>query len=343
MHRINWEGMWIFMAKALPASGEILFQGVTINEFNAGYAFDRAKALGIGGVILRATAGEDYRDARADSYAQQVKANGLRLGFYHYLTATDAQSARAQARAFVRAISGTNYDLRPAMRYDLPDGISFTAANSIASAFLSTVQEETEIAPAVYTDAGTAVLVWDRSIAEKYPLWVIDEESADAPAAGTSQWKSWVGWQYQRSIDPACGCAGTPVSRFTSGMLARQIVVPPVQPPAQGSKLICVRVAAGDTLTSIARTFGVTVNSIVRLNAISNPNRIYPGQRLYIRVDASVPYDCCDTYTVRRGDTLSGIADRFSTSWRRLASINEISNPNRISVGQVIRLGLCDG
>lgn len=330
------------MAKALPASGEILFQGVTINEFNAGYAFDRAKAAGIGGVVLRATAGEDYRDARADSYAGEVKRNGLRLGFYHYLTATDAQGARTQARAFVRAISGTNYDLRPAMRYDLPDGISFAAANDIAAAFLSTVQRETEIAPAVYTDAGTAVLVWDRSIADRYPLWVIDEESADAPAAGTSQWKNWVGWQYRRSLDPACGCAGTPVSRFTAGMLARQIVVPPAVQPSQGTKLICVRVAVGDTLTAIAKLFGTTVNSIVRLNAISNPNRIFPGQRLYIRVNASVPYDCCDTYTVRRGDTLSGIADRFSTTWRRLASINEIPDPNRISVGQVIRLGLCD-
>ncbi len=342
MHGIDREGMWIFMARALPASGEILFQGVTINEFNADYAFNGAQAAGIGGVVLRATAGEDYRDARADSYAEQVKANGLRLGFYHYLTATDAQGARAQARAFVRAISGTNYDLRPAMRYDLPDGISFAAANDIAAAFLSTVQQETDIAPAVYTDAGTAVLVWDRAIAEQYPLWVIDEESADAPAAGTSQWKNWVGWRYRRSIDPACGCAGTPVSRFTAGMLARQIVVPPAPQPAQGSKLICVRVAVGDTLTSIARLFDTTVNSIVDLNAISNPNRIFPGQRLYIRVNSSVPYDCCDTYTVRRGDTLSAIADRFSTTWRRLASINEISDPNRISVGQVIRLGLCD-
>ena len=80
----------------------------------------------------------------------------------------------------------------------------------------------------------------------------------------------------------------------------------------------------------------------MRLNAIANPNRIYPGQRLYLRVAQTVPYPCCDAYTVRRGDTLSGIGARFGVDWRRLASINEIANANLILPGQTIKLGLCD-
>jgi LysM repeat protein len=115
-----------------------------------------------------------------------------------------------------------------------------------------------------------------------------------------------------------------------------------VSPPSGGTKLICVTVAPGDTLTGIARLFNTTVNDIVKLNDISNPNRIFPGQRLFLRVADSVPYPCCDVYTVKRGDTLSGIGNRFGVDWRRLASINEISNPNRIFPGQVIKLGLCD-
>ena len=39
-------------------------------------------------------------------------------------------------------------------------------------------------------------------------------------------------------------------------------------------------------------------------------------------------------YTVQSGDTLSGIANRFSTTVNHLASLNDISNPNRIYVGQ---------
>ena len=45
------------------------------------------------------------------------------------------------------------------------------------------------------------------------------------------------------------------------------------------------------------------------------------------------------TYTVRGGDTLSGIASRYGTTYQRLAQINGISNPNRIYAGQVITIG----
>ena len=45
-----------------------------------------------------------------------------------------------------------------------------------------------------------------------------------------------------------------------------------------------------------------------------------------------------DTYTVKAGDTLSAIASKYNTTVENLASINGISNPNIISVGQVIKL-----
>ena len=44
------------------------------------------------------------------------------------------------------------------------------------------------------------------------------------------------------------------------------------------------------------------------------------------------------TYTVQSGDTLSGIASKFGTSYQTLASLNGISNPNLIYVGQVLQV-----
>lgn len=44
------------------------------------------------------------------------------------------------------------------------------------------------------------------------------------------------------------------------------------------------------------------------------------------------------TYTVQSGDTLSSIAAKFGTSYQALASLNGISNPNLIYVGQVLRV-----
>lgn len=44
------------------------------------------------------------------------------------------------------------------------------------------------------------------------------------------------------------------------------------------------------------------------------------------------------TYTVKRGDTISGIARKYGTTYQKLASYNGIANPNVISVGQIIRI-----
>lgn len=43
-------------------------------------------------------------------------------------------------------------------------------------------------------------------------------------------------------------------------------------------------------------------------------------------------------YTVQRGDTLSGIAKKFGTTYQKIAQDNGISNPNRIFPGQVLRI-----
>ena len=44
------------------------------------------------------------------------------------------------------------------------------------------------------------------------------------------------------------------------------------------------------------------------------------------------------TYTVKRGDTLSGIASQFGTTWQVLAELNDIKDPGRLRVGQQLDL-----
>ena len=43
-------------------------------------------------------------------------------------------------------------------------------------------------------------------------------------------------------------------------------------------------------------------------------------------------------YTVKSGDTLSAIASKYGTTYQKIAQINGISNPNKIYVGQKIRV-----
>ncbi len=89
--------------------------------------------------------------------------------------------------------------------------------------------------------------------------------------------------------------------------------------------------------------YGVTVNQIVSLNNISNPNLIFPGEKLRITAISSPNSSQSQTvtapstqrtYIVQRGDTLSGIALRFGTTVQNLVRLNNIQNANLIFVGQ---------
>ena len=71
---------------------------------------------------------------------------------------------------------------------------------------------------------------------------------------------------------------------------------------------------------------------IAKLNGISNPDLIYPGQSL--KIESSNGNGIY--YTVKEGDTLSAIAQKYGVSYQTLASMNGISNPNLIYPGQVL-------
>lgn len=112
-------------------------------------------------------------------------------------------------------------------------------------------------------------------------------------------------------------------------------------------------IRSGDTLSSIAARYHTTVAKLASANHISNPNVIRAGARLtipdsYSSGSGTKPTtkpttkpsssSSSKTYRVRSGDTLSAIASRYHTTVSKLASLNHISNPNRISVGQVLHL-----
>lgn len=108
-------------------------------------------------------------------------------------------------------------------------------------------------------------------------------------------------------------------------------------------------VQSGDTLSGIASQFGMNYSQLAQINNIANPNQIYVGQVLQLRAAAANHTTTTPTnsntntgatsYTVQSGDTLSGIASQFGMSYSQLAQINNIANPNRIYVGQVLRVG----
>ena len=114
----------------------------------------------------------------------------------------------------------------------------------------------------------------------------------------------------------------------------------------RGTGSITYTVQRGNTLSQIARAYGVSVEHIVEMNDIQNPNLIYPGEKLRITESLNTNLNPVNqnenlqysTYTVQRGDTLWGIARRYGVSVRYLVRLNGIVNPRLIYPGRVLKI-----
>jgi LysM repeat protein len=105
-------------------------------------------------------------------------------------------------------------------------------------------------------------------------------------------------------------------------------------------------VKAGDTLSAIAKRYGVTTSAIQEANNITNASKIVVGQRLIIPGVFTEPSSSGTTmttttnaqgqtiYVVQRGDNLSRIAAHFGTTVSAIVQANNISNPSLIYAGQ---------
>lgn len=98
-------------------------------------------------------------------------------------------------------------------------------------------------------------------------------------------------------------------------------------------------VREGESLGTISDHYGVSVDTLVRLNRLSNPNRIYPGMELVINLPPGTEPPAAaatvtTTHTVQGGETLEGIATRYGVTVSQLVSWNSLSNANHIQPGQ---------
>ncbi len=89
-------------------------------------------------------------------------------------------------------------------------------------------------------------------------------------------------------------------------------------------------VKKGDTLYGISRRFGIPVSEIKQINNLTS-DILSVGQELYL---TNTPVEG-DTYTVKPGDTLYGIASKYNMSVDDLKALNGLSS-NLLSVGQVL-------
>lgn len=111
------------------------------------------------------------------------------------------------------------------------------------------------------------------------------------------------------------------------------------------SDFVVYSIKKGDNLSSIAQYFGVSVNNIMTINGITNSNRIWEGQRIYIPISGNVrsvqntvTNTAGLTHIVGNGETVSEIALRYGVSADIIARLNNLNSSYFIKAGQVLKI-----
>lgn len=329
---------------AFEPSSNIIYQGIDVSGYQGNINFREVKEAGIDIVYIKSSEGSNYIDSHFERNYEQARVNGLKIGFYHYVTARTEEQARRQAQFFVSVISGKVADCKLAMDFESFGSLSREEINRIGLVFLQTVEQLSGKEVILYSNAYTANNIW-RGELTNYPLWVAQYGVNEPQNNGT--WDSWAGWQYTDMGEVNGISTYVDRNRFTQEVLLDDTaIVPPVEQPEdpdQGegeggneqptTNTMEITIQWGDTLSELAIQYHTTVAELVRLNDIQNPNLIYAGETLIVP-SANEQTGQSQVYTVKRGDTLSEIAMKYGTTVQAIAQDNNISNVNLIYPGQ---------
>ena len=89
-------------------------------------------------------------------------------------------------------------------------------------------------------------------------------------------------------------------------------------------------VQSGDTISSIARKFKISINTILWANDLSGLSIIRPGDKLTILPTTGV------LHKIKKGDTISALAKKYDVEQDEILSFNQLVSDEQLSIGQVV-------
>ena len=310
-------------------------------------------------VICKATEGTGYVNPVCDKHYQQAKSSGKLLGVYHFARPDTGNSAEAEADFFVKNIQG--YIGEAVLALDLEcEGWQNYA--SWSKAWLDRVTEKTGVRPLFYSPGDGFQNFKDLLNAGNYGVWACSDQSYYAGTTVVIQQsvydnldhdefygdaEAWRKYANSTSQEPqkqpsksveqladeviagAWGDGAERKERLSAAgydyTAVQNAVNAKLTPAKKSNEEIAQEVIAGQ--------WGNGQDRVNRLNAAG-----YDANAIQNIVNGKMGATQAQYYTVQSGDTLSGIASRYGTTWQRLQQMNGISNPNVIYAGQRLRV-----
>lgn len=300
-------------------------------------------------VICKATQGTGYTSPDCVRQVEQAINAGKCVGVYHYIS---GGNANAEIDFFINSIKNWIGAVMICLDWESNQNSAW-GNEAYLEQCIKRVIERTGVPPMVYASA--SVFPWN--VCKKYNCgcWVAQYANNNPTGYQGTPWNEGAYGcairQYSSSGRLSGYGGNLDLNKFygnekawdayvTGGKGTVKPVEPskPVTPSPDVSAGIKYTVQSGDNLSTIAQRFGVSINQITGYRS-GNPNLIYPGEVLTIGGASGNATSSGTVYTVQAGDTLSEIAQRYGTTYQRLAQINGIANPNLIYPGQRIRIG----
>lgn len=327
---------------ALSPQSELKYEGIDVSDWQGYMDYIQVKNSGIEVVYIKASQGNNIKDPYFEINYENAKANNLKVGFYHFLTAITVEEAEQQATFFASVISEKQADCKLAMDYEQFGGVSTEQVNQISMAFMQKVKELTKKQVIIYSDLYNSENTFQSELVSQGELWLAYYGDYRNLENTNSSWNTFIGVQYTDQGSVAGINGNVDRDLFTEEIfLDDSSEIPHIENPNSNynTETIYYTVKRGDTLNAIASQYGTTVQEIAQINGIQNVNLIYPGQVLKITTNSSNHGSETNStgktyYTIKRGDTLWEISRKYGVSVQNIVSWNNIQNPNLIYPGQ---------
>jgi LysM repeat protein len=240
-----------------------------------------------------------------------------------------------------------NGELPPVLDLETNDGQTKEKVIARAKTWLDLVEAAFNKKPIIYSgqyflqdffsEAGGGPPAW----AKEYPLWLAQYPNIYVEGSQPTLprgWFKWTFWQYSDKGRVNGINARVDLNAFNGGLeelykfAGAEIATEKPKTPQKHT------VAAGDSFESIANKYGVTLRELMA----ANPQLLKTGEQLTVPIAAAVSAEDSGgptnkrTYLVKAGDSLTSIAIKHGTTVAAIASLNNITNINNISIGQLL-------
>lgn len=311
-------------------------RGIDISKYQTVTDWAAVKNAGQEFVIVRAGYGNSVsqKDPKFEEHYTGAKGQGLKVGTYWFMYATSIEDAEKEALAFLEVIKGKSFELPifadyegDSRDYAKKKGVNVTPdfVQSVIKKFVDTLKANGYNA-GVYLNPDFIKTYQLTGLINEYPLWLAwyngKTEYSDKP-----DYQNLVCWQY--TSGGSCSGITSNGLDLNHGYFGADIASP------ETVSLKSIDELAAEVIA------GVWGDGGTRQNGLTNAG--YDFQAVQNRVNEikaseSSTTTTQETYTVKSGDTLSGIAAKYGTTYQTLASYNGIADPNKIYSGQQIKI-----